>query len=121
MHSRGILSLDWFWSKVDHNNWLLCASENKSIRLWCLNDITQYTCSHRTNILQEECNSHLENICKNEIISLQNYKLFSEKQNLYCYKFKQNFDAVLHDKNSIFIAAITKCGTLKVICYYFYH
>lgn len=87
---------------MDQSNWLLCAAEDKSIRLWCLKDITQYACSHS------------ENICKNEVISLQNYKLFTEEQNFYCYKLKQNFDAVWLNNNSILVAAITKCGTLKV-------
>jgi len=108
------LSLDWFWSKKDQNNWLLCASEDKCIRLWCLNGISQYTCAHQTNSINKS-NNNFENICKNEIISLKNYKLFSEDQNLYCYKFKPIFDAVWLDNNLFLLAAITECGTLKVI------
>lgn len=108
------MSLDWFWSRKDYSNWLLCASEDNSIRLWCLNDISQYTCAHQTNSIIES-NSNFENICKNEILSLKNYKLFSEEQNLYCYKLQQNFDAVWLENSSLLLAAITKCGTLKVI------
>jgi len=48
------------------------------------------------------------------MLSLQNYKLFSEDQNLYCYKFQRNFDAVWVDNDSVLVAAVTKCGTLKV-------
>lgn len=96
------MNLDWYWSKMDQSNWLLCAAEDKSIRLWCIKDITQYACTRS------------KTICKNEIISLQNYKLLTEKQNLYCYKLKQNFDAVWLKNNSLLVAAITKCGSLKV-------
>lgn len=71
-------------------------------------------CGHQNNI-SHQSNSHFENVCKNEIISLENYKLFSEEQNAYCYKFQQRFDAVWLDDSSILIAAITKCSTLKVI------
>jgi hypothetical protein len=94
---------------------LLCAAEDKSIRLWCLNDITKYTCSHKIDSKHHSNNSDFKNLCKNEIISLQNYKSFTEEQNVYCYKFKQNFDAAWLDNGSILIATITKCGTLKVI------
>lgn len=48
------------------------------------------------------------------MMSLQNYKSLTEKQNLYCYKLKQNFDAVWLKNNSLLFAAITKCGSLKV-------
>lgn len=54
-------------------------------------------------------------MCKNEMLSLQNYKLFSEEQNLYCYKLQRNFDAVWLNNDSVLVAAVTKCGTLKVI------
>lgn len=113
VHYRGISHLDWFWSRTDQSNWLLSAA-NKSIRLWRLKDITQYVCAHRTNATNEY-NSDFENVCKNEILSLQNYKLFSEDQNLYCYKLQRNFDAVWVDNDSVLVAAVTKCGTLKVI------
>lgn len=113
LYYRGILNLDWFWSKTDQSNWLLCAADDKSIRLWCLNDITKYTCSHNINSAHHSNNSNFKNECKNEIISLQNYKSSSE-QMLYC-KFKQDFDAMWLDNGSILVAAITQCGSLKVI------
>ncbi|XP_060875475.1 apoptotic protease-activating factor 1-like [Metopolophium dirhodum] len=111
--NEGISNLDWFWSRTDQSNWLLSAA-NKSIRLWCLKDITQYACAHKTNTTNQS-NSNLENECKNEILSLLNYKLFSEDQNLYCYKLQRNFDAVWVDNDSVLVAAVTKCGTLKVL------
>lgn len=113
LHYRDISHLDWFWSKADQSNFLLSAA-NKSIRLWRLKDITQYACAHQTNTANQS-NSNFENKCKNEILSLQNYKLFSEDQNLYCCKLQRNFDAVWVDNDSVLVAAVTKCGTLKVI------
>lgn len=107
------MSLDWFWSKKDQCHWLLCAAGDKSIRLWCLNDISQYTCAHLTNSIHQS-NNNFEYTCKNEIIPLQNYKVFSEEQNLYCYKLQQHFDAVWLENSSLLLAAITKCGSLKV-------
>lgn len=92
---------------------MLCAARDKSIRLWCLNDITKYTCSHKIDS-KYHSNNNFKNLCKNEIIPLQNYKSFIEEQNVYCYKFKQNFDAMWLDNGSILVATITKCGTLKV-------
>lgn len=106
--------MDWFWSENDQSYWLLCAAEDNSIKLWCLNDIVQYMCADQNNI-SHQLDSHFENVCKNEIISLKNYKLISEKQNAYCYKFQQRFDAVWLNDSSILIAVITKCNTLKVI------
>ncbi|XP_026822292.1 apoptotic protease-activating factor 1-like [Rhopalosiphum maidis] len=111
--NEGISNLDWFWSKTDQSFWLLSAA-NKSIRLWCLKDIKQYACAHRT-ISTNQSNSNIENMCKNEMLSLQNYKLFSEEQNLYCYKLQRNFDAVWLDNDSVLVAAVTKCGTLKIL------
>lgn len=111
--NEDISHLDWFWSKTDQSNWLLSAA-NKSIRLWCLKDITQYACAHQTNTTNQS-NSNFENVCKNEILSLQNYKLFSEDQNLYCCKLQRNFDAVWVDNDSVLVAAVTKCGTLKIL------
>lgn len=106
--------MDWFLSKNDQSNWLLCVAEDKSIRLWCLNNITQYTCVNR-NLAFYKNNKHLENICKNETITLEKYKSMFEKNDFYCYKLQQNFDAVWLENNSLLIAAISKCGTLKVI------
>lgn len=111
---RGILSLDWFWSHEDQSYWLLCAAENKSIRLWCLNGITQYTCADKINTIQNSSNS-FEKKCKNEVISFKNFELFSKEENLNCYKLKQNFEAMYFENNSILVAAVTQCGTLKVI------
>ncbi|CAH1736793.1 unnamed protein product [Aphis gossypii] len=111
--NEGISNLDWFWSKTDQSYWLLSAA-NKSIRLWCLKDIKQYACAHRT-ISTNQSNSDIENMCKNEMLSLQNYKLFSEEQNLYCYKLQRNFDAVWLNNDSVLVAAVTKCGTLKIL------
>lgn len=108
-----MLSLDWFWSDNDQSNWLLCAAEDKSIRLWCLNDIAQYACANKINTVQQS-NSNFEKKCKNEVMSFQDYKLFLEEQNLYCYKFKQNFDAVCLKNDSVLVAAITQCESLKV-------
>lgn len=108
------MSLDWFWSYENQCQWLLCAAENKSIRVWCLNGIAQYTCANKINTIQH-ASSNVENKCKNEVMSLQNYKLFSKEQHLNCYKLKQNFDAVFFENNSILVAAVTQCGTLKVI------
>lgn len=108
------MNIDWFWSKTNQSNWLLCAAEDKSIKLWCINNISQYTCVYQANstldMSSTDSNSpHFKNIYKNEIVSLQNYK-FSEKRNLYSY-----FDAVwLDNSTKVLIAAITKCGTLKV-------
>lgn len=115
LYFRKVLNIDWFWSKTDQSNWLLCAAEDKSIKLWCLNDISQYTCAHQANSTHQSNNDCMQcNVCKNEIISLQNYKLFSGEQNLY--KLKENFDAVWLDNNSnVLIAAVTECGSLKVI------
>lgn len=107
------MNLDWYWSTTEQKNWLLCAAEDRSIQLWYINDITQYTCAYQTNTIYQS-NNVIENICKNDVICLQDYQLFTEEQNL-CYKFKQNFDAVWLDNNTILIAAITRCGTLKVI------
>lgn len=110
------MNIDWFWSNTDQSNWLLCAAEDKSIRLWRINNISQYTCAHKINSASdlsetESTTSRFENICKNEIMSLQKYKLISGEQILYCY-----FDAIWLDNNSnVLIAAITKCGALKVI------
>lgn len=77
--------------------------------------MNKYTCCHKINSAHLSNNSDVNNVCKNEIMSLQNYKIFSGEKNLYCYKFKQNFDAVWLENDSILVAAITKCGTLKVI------
>lgn len=102
-------------SEEDLSNWLLCASNDKSIRVWCLKDMIQYTCTNNS-VTKRHSNNVSENIiCKNEIVCLQSYKIFSEKQNLYCYKLKQNFDAVWLDDSSLLIAAITQCGMLKVM------
>lgn len=101
-------------SKVDQCNWLLCAAKDKSIRLWRFNDFTQYSCICRTNTLHQS-DDDLKNICKNEVILLQKYKLFMEEKKLYCYKLKQNFDALWLDNNSLIVAAVSKCGKLKVI------
>uniref|UniRef100_A0A2H8TPT9 Apoptotic protease-activating factor 1 n=1 Tax=Melanaphis sacchari TaxID=742174 RepID=A0A2H8TPT9_9HEMI len=111
--NEGISNLDWFWSRIDQSFWLLSAA-NKSIRLWCLKDIKQYACAHKT-ISTNQSNNTIKNMCKNEILSLQNYKLFSEEQNLYCYKLQRNFDAVWLDNDSVLVAAVTKCGTLKIL------
>lgn len=101
-------------SEEDLSNWLLCAANDKSIRVWCLQNMMQYTCSSNT-LTKCQPTSEFENIiCKNETIPLQNYKLFSEKHNLYCYKLRQNFDAVWLTDDSLLIAAITQCGMLKV-------
>lgn len=98
---------------------MLCAAEDKSIRVWCIKNITQYTCAYQA-IVSHQPNSEFENVYKNEIISLQSYKLISEKQNVYCCKLKQNFDAVwLNNNSSLLVAAVTQCGMLKVI-YYIY-
>lgn len=79
----------------------------------------QYTCTHQT-IIGHQSNSEFENVYKNEIISLQNYKLFSEKQNVYYCKLKPNFDAVwLNNNRALLVAAVTQCGMLKVIYYVF--
>ncbi|VVC32819.1 Hypothetical protein CINCED_3A002930 [Cinara cedri] len=110
---QGILNLDWYWSTEDQNNWLLCAAEDRSIRLWCINEIENYTCAYQANTKHQSSNG-VEHLCKNEVISLQDYKLITGKQNL-CYTFKQNFDAVWLDNNSILIAAATKCRTLKIL------
>lgn len=107
------MNLDWFWSKIDQGYWLLSAV-NKSIRLWCLKDITQYACAYKKNTLNQS-NNNFENMCKNEIISLQNHELFFEEQNVYCYKFQRNFDAIWLDNDTVLVAAVTNCGTLKVI------
>lgn len=107
------MNLDWYWSSEEQRTWLLCAAEDQSIRLWCLDDTTQSACPYQTNTMHQS-NNDVKNICKNDVISLSDYKLLTEEQTL-CYKFKQNFDAVWLDNNSILIAAVTRCGTLKVI------
>lgn len=105
--------MDWFSSKDDQSNWLLCAAEDKSIRLWCLKDLAQYTCTHHT-VSTLQSNSEFNGVCINEILSLKTYKKLSEEQNIYCYKLKQNFDALWLDNRAVLIAAITQCGMLKV-------
>lgn len=101
--------MDWFWSDTVH--WLLCAADDRSVRLWSLDDTSNFNSSASVT-----SSNHLDS-CKNEKLSLGNYKLSltSKLQESICCKLNPNFDAVWLDNNALLIAAVTKCGRLKVI------
>ncbi|XP_050540508.1 apoptotic protease-activating factor 1-like isoform X2 [Daktulosphaira vitifoliae] len=110
---QGILNMDWFWSDTVH--WLLCATDDRSVRLWSLDDITKTLCNFNSNTVVTSVN-HLD-FCKNEKLTLENYKLSLtfKQQETFCCKLNPNFDAVWLDNNSVLIAAVTKCGRLKIL------
>lgn len=91
--------MDWLWSNTERSSWLLCAADNGSVRLWCLDDSTKYMCT-----------------CKASRITLQEYMCTVNlgRQETNCCKLNPNFDAIWLNNNIILIAAMTKCGSLKV-------